>query len=348
MASIRFDHVVKRFGATPVLPDLDLVIADREFFTFVGPSGCGKSTLLNLIAGLESLSGGNLYLDDQRVNELPPRDRDVAMVFQNYALYPHLTVFDNIAFPLRVRKADRDTVAGAVREVAALLGLEAMLQRKPRELSGGQRQRVALGRALVRRPRAFLMDEPLSNLDARLRIETRAELKRLHAEYHVTTVYVTHDQEEALALSDRIAVIHQGRLQQIGTPDQIYHRPANRFVAAFIGSPPMNLLDGSRLEDLPVVTARVSGRAPASVEFGARPCDVIVRPRAEGPALEARVLAIEPVGRDTWVDGLWNGLPLKGCLAPGSEVAPGRPAFFHLPPDRLHAFDKSSGARLEA
>jgi len=346
MAAIQFEHVVKRFGETMVLPDLDLTIADREFFTFVGPSGCGKSTILNLIAGLEPLSSGNLRLDGGRVNALSPRDRDVAMVFQNYALYPHLTVYENIAFPLRVRKVDRESIAAGVQEVAKLLGLDAFLHRKPRELSGGQRQRVALGRALIRKPKAFLMDEPLSNLDARLRIEMRAELKRIHAEYRITTVYVTHDQEEAMALSDRIAILYQGQIQQVGTPGEIYHRPGNRFVARFVGSPPMDMLDGSLLKEMPAFGPLFGKLPPDEVEFGARPSDVMVNTRQEGPALEVQVQTIEPVGRDTWVDGVWKGIPVKGCLASGAKISAGDKAFFHVLFDRLHPFEKSSGQRL--
>ncbi|MBI2290172.1 MAG: ABC transporter ATP-binding protein [Betaproteobacteria bacterium] len=240
MARIRFEGLEKRYGSQPVLAPLDLVIEDGEFFTFVGPSGCGKSTLLHLIAGIEAPQAGAIYFDHDRVDQLAPGARDVAMVFQSYALYPHLTVRENIAFPLRVRRLARAEIGREVGRVADALGLAALLDRKPRELSGGQRQRVALGRALVRRPRVFLMDEPLSNLDARLRLEMREELKRLHEAYRVTTIYVTHDQEEAMALSQRIAVLSAGRVQQCATPQQVYADPANLFVAQFVGSPPIN------------------------------------------------------------------------------------------------------------
>jgi ABC-type sugar transport system ATPase subunit len=346
MAAIRFEHVMKRFGRTMVLPDLDLGIDDREFFTFVGPSGCGKSTILSLIAGLEPLSGGNLLFDEQRMNDLSPRDRDVAMVFQNYALYPHLTVFENIAFPLRVRKVNRASIQTAVAQAAAALGLTALLRRKPRELSGGQRQRVALGRALVRKPKAFLMDEPLSNLDARLRIETRAELKRIHREYRITTVYVTHDQEEAMALSDRIAIIHQGCIQQVGTPGEVYDAPGNRFVAGFVGSPPMNWLDGSLLKDSVSLVPLFGKLRPEEVELGVRPCDVKVNSLRENPALEVQVQAIEPAGRDTWVDGVWNGISVKGLLTAEAKISPGQKAFFRLPLEQLHFFERTSGRRV--
>lgn len=347
MAAIRFEHIVKRFDGTMVLPDLDLTIKDREFFTFVGPSGCGKSTILSLIAGLELLSGGKLYFEDRCVNDLAPGERDVAMVFQNYALYPHLTVFENIAFPLRLRKLKRDSIDAAVREAAKTLGLDSLLHRKPRQLSGGQRQRVALARALVRKPRAFLMDEPLSNLDARLRIEMRAELKRIHNEFHITTVYVTHDQEEAMALADRIAVMHQGCVQQIGTPLEIYHRPANRFVGTFVGNPPMNVIKGNLLKDVPAFAPLFTTMSPEEVEFGVRPPDLVAKSYAESAALEVQVRAIEPVGRDTWVDGVWNQVLLRGLLSPGTEARPGDRLFFQVPLDSLHPFEKSSGKRLQ-
>ncbi|HEX6320581.1 MAG TPA: ABC transporter ATP-binding protein, partial [Burkholderiales bacterium] len=248
MARIRFAGLAKRFDAQVVLAPLELEIAEGEFFTFVGPSGCGKSTLLNLIAGVEAPSSGALWFDEVRVDALAPGARDVAMVFQSYALYPHLSVRENIAFPLRVRGTARAEIAREVERVAQVLGLSPLLERKPRQLSGGQRQRVALGRALVRRPRVFLMDEPLSNLDARLRLEMREELKRLHEAHGITTVYVTHDQEEAMALSQRVAVLNAGRIEQCGTPQAVYADPANLFVAQFLGSPPLNLLEGESPE----------------------------------------------------------------------------------------------------
>jgi multiple sugar transport system ATP-binding protein len=246
MARIRFAGLAKRFGAQEVLAPLELEIADGEFFTFVGPSGCGKSTLLNLIAGVEPPSAGALYFDEMRVDTLVPGARDVAMVFQSYALYPHLSVRENIAFPLRVRRTPRAEIEREVARVAEVLGLGDLLERKPRQLSGGQRQRVALGRALVRRPRVFLMDEPLSNLDARLRLEMREELKRLHEAHGVTTVYVTHDQEEAMALSQRVAVLSAGRIEQCGARSRStpIRQPVRRPV---IGSPPINVLEGERL-----------------------------------------------------------------------------------------------------
>jgi multiple sugar transport system ATP-binding protein len=345
MASIRFDKVQKRFGDTMVVHDLDLLIEDEEFFTFVGPSGCGKSTVLNLIAGLEPISAGALYFGERDVSALSAGERDVAMVFQSYALYPHMNVYENIAFPLRVRKEDKASIHTKVREVAQTLDLAELLQRKPAQLSGGQRQRVALGRALVRRPVVFLMDEPLSNLDARLRVETRAELKRLHGRYRITTVYVTHDQEEAMALSDRIAVLDRGVVQQCGAPLEVYHKPANIFVAGFIGSPSMNFLDGALLQDIgwaKPLLARANGREAV---VGTRPGDMVVGQGGES-SLEVEVTLLEPTGSDVWVDGVYKGVPIKGRLAEGATVKPGETARFQIPAEKCHVFEKEGGNRI--
>ncbi|PZN08750.1 MAG: glycerol-3-phosphate ABC transporter ATP-binding protein [Bacillota bacterium] len=244
MARVQLVEVTKRFGSTVAVDRVSLDIADGEFLVLVGPSGCGKSTLLRLIAGLEDVTEGEIYIDDRNVNDVPPKDRDVAMVFQNYALYPHMTVYDNMAFGLRMRKVPRDEIDRRVRQAAETLGLTHLLKRRPAQLSGGQRQRVALGRAIVRDPKVFLMDEPLSNLDAQLRVQMRTELARLHQRLGTTTIYVTHDQVEAMTLGDRIAVLRDGKLQQVATPHEIYARPANVFVASFIGSPPMNFVRG--------------------------------------------------------------------------------------------------------
>jgi len=249
MADIRFKHVAKRFGEVSVIEDFNLEIADQEFIVLVGPSGCGKSTLLRMIAGLESLSAGELYIGGRLVNEVPPKERDVAMVFQSYALYPHMTVRDNISFGLRIRKMPPQEIDVAVKEAASILGLDEFLARKPKELSGGQRQRVALGRAIVRKPAVFLFDEPLSNLDAELRVQMRAELSKLQDRLKTTTVYVTHDQVEAMTLGDRIAVLRAGKLMQVGNPLNLYDTPQNMFVARFIGSPPMNMLRVTVSED---------------------------------------------------------------------------------------------------
>src|SRR5271165_6503840 len=241
MADVRFEHVFKRFSEqTNVITDLNLQVNDHEFLVLVGPSGCGKSTALRMIAGLEEVSAGDVYIGPRRVNDVAPKDRDIAMVFQNYALYPHMSVYDNLAFSLKLRHFAKDQIQTRVNAAAKMLGIDEYLQRKPKQLSGGQRQRVALGRALVREPQVFLMDEPLSNLDAKLRVQTRADIARLHQQVPTTTIYVTHDQVEAMTLGDRIAVLYGGVIQQIGTPANLYDSPANLFVASFIGSPSMN------------------------------------------------------------------------------------------------------------
>src|SRR5579883_2927626 len=242
MAGVRLEHIYKRFGDSIAVNDVNIDIYDREFLVLVGPSGCGKSTTLRLVAGLEELSDGNIYIGERRVNDVPPRDRDIAMVFQSYALYPHMSVFDNLAFGLKLRHVPKRDIESRVQETARMLGIESLLKRKPRQLSGGQRQRVALGRAIVREPQAFLMDEPLSNLDAKLRVQTRAEIVKLHHRLRTTTIYVTHDQVEAMTMGDRIAVMKDGVLQQLDTPQALYDRPANLFVAGFIGSPAMNMI----------------------------------------------------------------------------------------------------------
>jgi multiple sugar transport system ATP-binding protein len=326
MAEIRFESVRKSFGDEQVIKGLSLVIRDGEFFTFVGPSGCGKSTILNMIAGLEVVSGGELWFDSVKVTGLPPGQRDVAMVFQSYALYPHMTVRENIGFPLKMKKASRAEREKEAERVATLLGLSSMLEKRPMELSGGQRQRVALGRAIVRRPRAFLMDEPLSNLDARLRIEMRAEIKKLHRELKVTTVYVTHDQAEALGMSQRIAVLEGGEIRQCGTPAEVYTRPSNVFVAGFIGSPPMNFFNADVVEGSPFTVAvnnvRFTPRLEkdpgvGSVTLGIRPDDLMVSTEGhlgegdigEGGAGTVKGVAAitEPEGPVEWVAADWDG-----------------------------------------
>src|SRR3982751_3312946 len=254
MAGVTLDHISKKYGEVTAVNDLNIQIRDQEFLVLVGPSGCGKSTALRMIAGLEEITGGDLYIGDRRVNDVAPKDRDIAMVFQSYALYPHMSVYDNMAFGLKLRKRPKQEIDRRVKEAAELLGLQNLLQRKPKQLSGGQRQRVALARAIVREPQVFLMDEPLSNLDAKRRVHTRTELKTLQRELGTTMIFVTHDQAEAMSLANRIAVLSAGELQQIGTPDDVYNRPANVFVADFIGSPPMNLMAGTR-KDGSVVTA---------------------------------------------------------------------------------------------
>jgi multiple sugar transport system ATP-binding protein len=343
MARIRFNNLGKRFGQTVVADGLDLDIEDGEFFTFLGPSGCGKSSLLHLVAGIESPSTGSIEFDGRAVDHLAPQDRDVAMVFQSYALYPHLSVRGNLAFPLQRRGLRRQEIDARVEHVAGSLGLQALLERKPGQLSGGQRQRVALGRALVRRPAAFLMDEPLSNLDARLRLEMREELKRLHAVHKVTTLFVTHDQEEAMVLSDRIAVLCDGRVQQCDTPAAIYHEPANLFVATFVGSPGMNILPGELVASEPALASHLNCAADTVV--GVRPADVTVGNARCVGAVPAEVVVVEPTGPDTWVVGEWHGTRIKGRAAPAVDTAPGDTAWFRIPAERAYLFDAASGVR---
>jgi multiple sugar transport system ATP-binding protein len=351
MTEIRFEHVTKKFGTTTVLKPLDLVIANGEFFTFVGPSGCGKSTILNIVAGLETASGGSLFFDQVRVNDLSPRDRDIAMVFQSYALYPHMTVFENIAFPLRMKKAGKKYIAEEVKRVAALLGLQDLLERRPGQLSGGQRQRVALGRAIIRKPKVFALDEPLSNIDARLRIEMRTELKLLHRRLGITTLYVTHDQSEALGLSDRIAVLNNGEIQQCAAPEEVFRHPANVFVAGFIGSPPINFLH-----------ARVVGRQPPEIDcsgfvfpidaevpstdevlLGIRPENITITSQQRDENIPVSVEVIEPAGSFNWVEVLWKETKVRGKAIPGENLQPGRPAYLGFSPENVLLFDASSG-----
>jgi multiple sugar transport system ATP-binding protein len=346
MTSIRLQGLAKHYGAQRVLEPLDLTIEAGEFFTFVGPSGCGKSTLLALLAGIETPSAGTIHFGDRRVDGLAPGERDVAMVFQSYALYPHLTVRGNIGFPLSVRGLARSDIDREVERVAAVLGLETLLERRPRDLSGGQRQRVALGRAIVRQPAVFLMDEPLSNLDARLRLEMREELRRLHESLGITTVYVTHDQEEALVLSGRLAVLSGGRLQQCGPPQQVYDRPANLFVAQFLGNPPISILPAGMLAAYPVIAARLAQVGGREVAIGLRPADVTVRDHPAPHGLQARVVLVEATGSDTWVLGEAAGARIRGRAAPGVRLAAGAQAWFEADADRVHLFDSASGTAL--
>ena len=310
MATLVLKGVRKSYGAVETIGGVDLQIASGELVVFVGPSGCGKSTLLRMIAGLEDISGGELEIDGQNVTQLAPAKRGVAMVFQSYALYPHMTVYDNMAFGLSLAGASRDELHQRVTRAADILQLGALLQRKPKELSGGQRQRVAIGRAIVRKPKVFLFDEPLSNLDAALRVQMRIELARLHADLKATMVYVTHDQVEAMTLADRIVVINKGRIEQVGTPLALYHHPANLFVAGFIGSPKMNLLTARAVAGDAVVTLADGARVPLDqalgywsgapeLTLGIRPEHVELADTAEG-AVRARVSVIERLGNETF------------------------------------------------
>ena len=337
MAAIRLAAVSKTYPNGHIaLRPLDLRIDDGEFLVLVGPSGCGKSTLLRLIAGLESPTAGRIGIGDDDVTDQPPQARDVAMVFQSYALYPHMSVRDNLAYGLKVRRTGRAETLRRVADVAAALDIAALLDRRPAQLSGGQRQRVALGRAMVRQPRAFLLDEPLSNLDPALRAQARAELRRLHQRLGATTVYVTHDQEEALTLGGRVAVMRDGAIEQVGPPLDIYARPANTFVARFIGAPPMNLLSAS--------TAAID--APPGTFAGISPHDVAV---GTGGQLRARVDLVEPRGHDHVLHLRIDTPEAVMCVAvvTGSTVpAAGAQVYVTLPHDRIHLFDGRSGVRL--
>jgi multiple sugar transport system ATP-binding protein len=347
MAEVRLEELSKRFGELVVADDLSLAIADGEFFTFLGPSGCGKSTLLHIVAGIEPPSAGRVWIGGRDVTDAPPQRRDVAMVFQSYALYPHLDVAGNLAFPLRNRGVAGEPLRAEVERVAAALGLTGLLGKRPRELSGGQRQRVALGRALIRRPAVFLMDEPLSNLDAALRLEIREEIKRIHQVHGITTVYVTHDQEEALALSDRVAVLRGGRIQQCDTPVNVYARPADTFVARFVGSPPMNLVPATALAGHAALAARLGRRDPAGVSVGLRPQEVEIRATAHPGAAPIEVALVEPAGAETWVIGSLRGARLQGKLARGERLTTGAHGSFSFAADAVHLFDAASGRRLD-
>jgi len=362
MTEVRLEKLTKRFGAAEVLKAVDLTIHSGEFFTIVGPSGCGKSTLLNLVAGLEAPTGGAIYFDGRPVHLLGPRERDVAMVFQSYALYPHMTVYDNLAFPLRMKKRPVAEIDRKVRETADLLGLSPALARRPRELSGGQRQRVALGRAMVRHPRLFLLDEPLSNLDAQLRIEMRSELKRLHRSLKATMIYVTHDQTEAMTLSDRIAVLHRGELQQCGTPKEVYEGPANLFVAGFMGHPPMNLLPGTlrfdptpslsfgevaRLRFSPAAGDRLRGASEGGrVVLGLRPEHLRLRAAGADPERAVRLELIEPMGSEVWLELVWGDRRLRSKATADFDEKAGREFELEVDESRLHIFDPESGHRI--
>jgi multiple sugar transport system ATP-binding protein len=313
MAGVLLDHVTKKYSEVTAVSDLNIQIQDREFLVLVGPSGCGKSTALRMIAGLEEITGGDIYIGDRRVNDVAPKDRDIAMVFQSYALYPHMSVYDNMAFGLKLRKRPRQEIERRVKEAADLLGLQNLLQRKPKQLSGGQQQRVALGRCIVRNPQVFLFDEPLSNLDAKLRAQMRIEIKRLHAQIPTTSVFVTHDQVEAMTLGDRVVIMRDGRIQQIGTPLAVYGKPANKFVAGFIGAPAMNFIEvtvhseagGTAVESgglrLTVSAADARGLAAHAgrrVIMGVRPEHLVLGDGPPGTGFDACVEVVEQLGSE--------------------------------------------------
>jgi multiple sugar transport system ATP-binding protein len=366
MASIKYDHVWKRFGEVSVLKDMNLDIADQEFLVLVGPSGCGKTTALRCLAGLEEITDGNIYIGDRVVNDVPPKDRDIAMVFQSYALYPHMSVYDNMAFGLKLRKTPRAEIDRRVKEAADMLKIGHLLDRKPKALSGGQRQRVALGRAIVRNPAVFLMDEPLSNLDAKLRVETRAEISKLHQRLKTTFIYVTHDQTEAMTMGTRIAVMRDGILQQLDTPQALYDNPANMCVAGFIGSPSMNFFeatlqrnDGGVMLDLgpvalPVPAAKLEGIADhigQPVYFGIRPEDIhdthyVPRGVDEGGKLAANVTVVEPLGSEVYAFVDMGGKELVARLDPRTNARVGQPLDIIANMDKMHVFDRQTERAL--
>ena len=356
MASVSFRKIEKSFGKIKIIHGISFDISDGEFVVLVGPSGCGKSTLLRMLAGLEEISGGEIAIDGKVINDFESKDRDIAMVFQSYALYPHMTVRDNMAFSLKLRKADAELTSKRVGDAARILNLDPLLERYPRELSGGQRQRVAMGRAIVRDPKVFLFDEPLSNLDAKLRVAMRAEIKALHQRLKTTTVYVTHDQIEAMTMADRIVVMHDGIIEQIGTPLELFDRPGNLFVAEFIGSPSMNVLKGTmRIAD---------GRAWVEAEGNAWPCDVLAQARdgqpvvygvrpgdltlsASGQGIPAKVVVVEPTGAETELLLEVGSTRVIVVTHGRTSVQPDDIVHLEVARGKAHVFAAASGQRLE-
>ncbi len=349
MASIELRGLTKRWGGFVAVDEMSLTIADQEFVVFLGPSGCGKTTTMRMIAGLEEATAGDILIDGKRVNDLDPKDRDIAMVFQSYALYPNMNVFENIRFPLKVRKVPEAEHADRVRRAADMVELGPFMGRKPSELSGGQRQRVALARAIVRQPSVFLMDEPLSNLDAKLRVSTRAQIKNLSHELKVTTIYVTHDQIEAMTLADRVVVMRAGQVQQVGTPTQIYDRPANTFVAGFIGNPAMNLMDGRMEAGAFIADAtRIDGlSAPdGPITLGFRAEDA--RVTANSGAITAPVYSMELLGDSTMVTVRAGGALVAVKAPKDYRIDIGQSVSIAIPTTACHLFNVKTGARLSA
>ncbi|HEY6860176.1 MAG TPA: sn-glycerol-3-phosphate ABC transporter ATP-binding protein UgpC [Pseudolabrys sp.] len=362
MAEVALHQVVKKFGEVEAVRSIDLDIADNEFVVLVGPSGCGKSTTLRMIAGLEEITSGNISIGGEVVNDLPPKDRDIAMVFQNYALYPHMTAFENMSFGLKLRKFPKAEIRQRVEHAARILDITELLDRRPKALSGGQRQRVAMGRAIVRNPKVFLFDEPLSNLDAKLRVQMRTEIKRVHQKVQTTTVYVTHDQVEAMTLADRVVVMNNGRIEQIGTPQELYHHPRTRFVAGFIGSPAMNFIpcrlekNGAGLKvrisdtiNLPVPSnkaTRYQSSVGKQVILGLRP-EHITEPRQngheDGSSFSAMLDVVEPMGMETMVFFTVNGTEICGRVEPSSVGNAGTTMRLQANMDHLHIIDAASG-----
>src|SRR5262245_36507467 len=358
--TIKFQNVSKKFGDGIVVDDLSLEINDGEFVVLLGPSGCGKTTTLRMLAGLETVTSGDIFLGDERINDVPTQQRDLAMVFQSYALYPHMTIAENIAYPLRVRKLDKKESATRVKRVATMLDIVPLLDRKPRQLSGGERQRVALARAIVREPRAYLMDEPLSNLDARLRVQMRGELKRLQHQLGTTTIYVTHDQAEAMTLAHRVAVMSRGKLQQFDTPLTIYNYPANRFVAEFVGSPSMNFIDGQVELDsgsftshditLPLSESQryqLTDCAGAEITLGIRPEDISIVSAQQNGALAATIYVTELMGNETFVFLSMGSNRLIARAPADFRSEPEQNVWVTLAVEKAHFFERTSGSRIK-
>ena len=363
MAKVILENVFKVYpGNVTAVHDANLEIEDQEFVVLVGPSGCGKSTTLRMIAGLEEITRGAIYIDGRKVNDVPPKDRDIAMVFQNYALYPHMTVYKNMAFGLKLRRYPKAEIEQRVREAADILGIQDLLERKPKALSGGQRQRVAVGRAIVRKPKAFLFDEPLSNLDAKMRVQMRTEISKLHTRLSSTMIYVTHDQVEAMTMGDRIVVMKDGIIQQVATPMDLYHRPANQFVAGFIGSPPMNFFTGTlkidphglffdegafrvRVEGAPAKD--LTDRTGQTIVMGIRPEDIRDEPGETGVnGLQARVEIIEPMGAEVYLYLHSRRHAFVARVSTQGSAEVGRPLALTLNMGKAHFFDSATGAAL--
>jgi multiple sugar transport system ATP-binding protein len=366
MVKVSLRNLTKKFDAAIVVKNVNLEITDREFIVLVGPSGCGKTTTLRMIAGLEEITEGDISIGNQRINDLAPKDRNIAMVFQNYALYPHMTVFDNMAFGLKMRKVPKEERKRLVQETAQILGIQDLMKRKPKQLSGGQRQRVALGRAIVRKPDVFLFDEPLSNLDAKLRVQMRTELIKLHNRLQSTSIYVTHDQVEAMTMGDRIVVMNEGVIQQVGTPLDLYNNPTNLFVAGFIGSPAMNFLNCRITEDNGAVLAETSGfkiglpedlaakaRATNTRDFifGVRPENISKKGAGEPSAgksgtFMARVNVIESLGKETYLDITAGDDDMTAIISPNTLVGLDETIDFEINMDKIHLFKRDGGEAI--
>ena len=351
MASVQIQDVRKAYGPVQTIKGVSVEVPDGSFVVLVGPSGCGKSTLLRMIAGLEEISGGTIRIGGKVINDVEPKNRDIAMVFQNYALYPHMTIAENMAFSLKLARKPKDEIDRRVNEAARILGLSDYLERFPKQLSGGQRQRVAMGRAIVRNPQVFLFDEPLSNLDAKLRVQMRTELKELHARLKTTTVYVTHDQIEAMTMADRIVVMRDGIVEQVGAPLDLYDRPVNTFVASFIGSPSMNFLKGTATNDSGValeggahLPLPASLDASGEVTYGIRPEHLALA--GEGEGFEIDVTAVEPTGSETFVQGTLGGQKIAALLRERVAVQLGQKLRLKLDARNAHLFDPASGERI--